>query len=45
MAHQLAIKNNLPHPFCNEEAGKYWFLRRHLNLALKTPHVILSARI
>lgn len=32
MAYQVAVKNNIPHPFTNEAAGRAWFdlfIRRH----------------
>jgi len=48
MAFELAIKNKLPHPFYNEQAGKFWlkgFLRRHPNLVLRIPRATSSARI
>lgn len=50
LAYQLAIRNNLPHPFSNRDAnaGKKWlrnFFKRHPNLSLRKPQGISKNRI
>lgn len=48
MAYQLALKNNLAHPFRNETAGHKWlrlFLKRHPELTLRKPENLSIARI
>ncbi|XP_072392413.1 uncharacterized protein [Diabrotica undecimpunctata] len=50
LAYQLAIRNNLSHPFSEIDgnAGKKWlrnFLRRHPNLSIKKPQKISKNRI
>jgi len=50
MAFQLAISNNLKHPFNvnKESAGKKWlraFLHRHPELSVRTPQATSAARI
>jgi hypothetical protein len=50
MAFQLAIRNNLRHPFSTQEgkAGKKWlrnFLGRHPTLSLRKPQPVAAARI
>nr|XP_049698141.1 jerky protein homolog-like [Helicoverpa armigera] len=50
MAFQLAIKNNLRHPFSvtKASAGKKWlrgFLRRHPTLSIRTPEAVSAARV
>ena len=50
LAYQLAIKNNLPHPFSMEtkQAGLKWkrlFLNRHPELSLRKPQNLSLARI
>lgn len=50
MAFQLAIKNNLKHPFSvtKASAGKKWlrgFLKRHPTLSIRTPEAVSAARI
>ncbi|XP_022824970.1 tigger transposable element-derived protein 6-like [Spodoptera litura] len=50
MAFQLAIKNNLRHPFSVTKAsvGKKWlrgFLRRHPTLSIRTPEAVSAARV
>lgn len=50
MAFQLAIKNNIKHPFSLSEAsaGKKWlrgFIRRHPELSVQTPQDVSAARI
>ena len=49
IAFQLAIKNNLPHPFNTENgrAGQDWlngFLKRHTEISLRTPEATSAAR-
>lgn len=50
MAFQLAISNNLKHPFnvSKKSAGKKWlraFLHRHPELSIRTPQATSAARI
>ncbi|KAJ8883509.1 hypothetical protein PR048_015353 [Dryococelus australis] len=50
LAYQLAVKNNLTHPFTAEKgmAGKKWlenFLHRHPELAMRTPRAVSLARV
>ncbi|GBP59179.1 CENP-B homolog protein 2 [Eumeta japonica] len=50
MAFQLAIRNNIPHPFSRtkNKAGKKWiklFLARHPNLSFRQPESLSRARI
>lgn len=50
IAFQLALRNNLAHPFSREKgtAGKKWlrrFLHRHPNLTFRKPQGISSARV
>lgn len=49
-AYQLAMKNNLPHPFSieREKAGRKWirlFLKRHPNLCMRRPENLSTARV
>lgn len=50
LAYQLAIRNNLPHPFSKKDAnaGKKWlrnFFKRHPNISLRKPQGISKNRI
>ncbi|XP_067120893.1 uncharacterized protein [Centruroides vittatus] len=50
MAYQLAIKNNLKHPFSlsKASAGKKWlrgYMRRHPALSVRTPEAVSAARV
>ncbi|CAH0721624.1 unnamed protein product, partial [Brenthis ino] len=50
MAFQLAIRNNIPHPFSHtkKKAGKKWmklFMARHPNLSFRQPQSLSRARV
>lgn len=48
MAFQLALQNNLPHPFKGGAAGKKWlrlFLKRHPALSMRRPENLSMARV
>ena len=50
MAFQLALRNNIVHPFKNSrgQTGKKWlhlFMRRHSNLSFRKPQLLSVARI
>ncbi|CAH2092167.1 unnamed protein product [Euphydryas editha] len=50
MAFQLAIRNNIPHPFSltKKKAGKKWmklFMARHPNLSFRQPQSLSRARV
>lgn len=47
LAWQLAMRNNIDHPFSNEKAGKKWLklcLQRHPELRFRQPQAISVAR-
>ena len=47
LAYQLAVKNNIAHPFQNEKAGYDWlrgFRQRHPDIALRAPESTSTAR-
>ncbi|CAH2098850.1 unnamed protein product [Euphydryas editha] len=48
MAYQLAVRNNLKHPFNNKTAGRKWlkgFLSRHNDISLRQPTGTSLARV
>lgn len=47
LAYQLAVKNNIPHPFQREKAGYDWlrgFRQRHSDITLRAPESTSAAR-